>query len=287
MFFCIGAQKAGTSWLYDLLRQSPDCHFSRNKEVHYFDVMSGIDTGAFDMRIRIIRDMAARLRDEPGPANRHALRTLRDLTDLLAIYTGGGRGPDRHQPYLDYMLAGRQAQPLVCDITPSYATLSRTEYADMATVGQARFLFILRDPVARMWSQIRMATDARKLPPGDFADGCREHAERLLESGRLPRVRRADYARTIAELEAVVPADRIMYVFYEDLFRQETVDALCAFLGIAPVAVNAAERVNEGRSLPIPDDLARTFRRKLARQYDFAQGRFGAAVPAAWRKTAA
>ena len=42
MFFCIGAQKTGTSWLHDYLSRSDEVHFSRNKELHYFDVRAGL-----------------------------------------------------------------------------------------------------------------------------------------------------------------------------------------------------------------------------------------------------
>ena len=38
MLFCIGAQKAGTSWLYTLLATHPECHLPV-KEVHYFDTV--------------------------------------------------------------------------------------------------------------------------------------------------------------------------------------------------------------------------------------------------------
>lgn len=36
-FLGIGAQKAGTTWLYEMLRQHPDIAFPLNKEVHYWD----------------------------------------------------------------------------------------------------------------------------------------------------------------------------------------------------------------------------------------------------------
>ena len=37
-FLCIGAQRAGTTWLYDLLASHPEVYVpSRRKEVHYFD----------------------------------------------------------------------------------------------------------------------------------------------------------------------------------------------------------------------------------------------------------
>lgn len=36
-FICIGAQKAGTTWLYSMLEQHPLIHFPGNKEVHFWD----------------------------------------------------------------------------------------------------------------------------------------------------------------------------------------------------------------------------------------------------------
>lgn len=46
-FFCIGAQKSGTSTLFQLLRQHPDVFIPKNKEAHFFDrdakYIKGID----------------------------------------------------------------------------------------------------------------------------------------------------------------------------------------------------------------------------------------------------
>ncbi|KAA3645148.1 MAG: sulfotransferase [Bacteroidetes bacterium] len=36
-FFCIGAQKSGTSTLFQLLKQHPDVYIPANKEAHFFD----------------------------------------------------------------------------------------------------------------------------------------------------------------------------------------------------------------------------------------------------------
>lgn len=284
MLFGIGAQKAGTSWLYELLSQSPEMHFSPNKELHYFDVRAHGGGLTFDMRARHAADLAAMLAAHPHTRKDNNFERLRAITALLAIYTGPQRGPERHRAYLDYLLEGCAPGQTACDITPAYAVLDRRVYADMASIGEARFLFAMRDPVARMWSQVRMAVTARKTPEEEMETACRAHAEMLIETGRLPKIERADYRRTMTELEAAVPADRIMYVFYEDLFAQPTADAICDWIGIAPVKVDAEKRVNEGRSVPIPEDIAATFRKTFAPQYDTIANRFGEAVPAAWTR---
>ena len=176
---------------------------------------------------------------------------------------------------------------MVADITPAYAILPARDVADMATVGDARFVFILRDPVARMWSQIRMAAGVQ-LGPGATAEALAAAAEararELIGTGRLPRIERADYARTLAVLDRAVPPGRVHVIFYEEMVRDPAVLAgLCAFLGIAPVVPDLGARVNAGASLPLPPALEDAFRDAFAPQYAAVRARFGDRVPERWR----
>ena len=41
VFLCVGAAKAGTSWLHTQLQAHPECHFRSIKELHYFDALDG------------------------------------------------------------------------------------------------------------------------------------------------------------------------------------------------------------------------------------------------------
>lgn len=280
MFYCIGAQKAGTTWLYDALRQSSNVHFCRNKELHYFDVIAGRGKLSLQNRIDITKILAGKLVAKTGPGNTHALKQLRELAHLLTIYTGE---PGDHTPYLDYLLRGYRDQPVVCDITPAYAILDREHFADMASIGQAKFLFIMRDPIERMWSQIRMAVSVQfKGQDIDFDAACAERAKTLIETQRLPRVERANYLATITELEAAVSAQHIKYVFYEDLFLPKAMIDICSFLGIPPIPSDEKSHSNLGRKANIPRHLHREFRKTFAPQYTFVHERFGSAVPDSW-----
>lgn len=324
MLFGIGAQKAGTSWLHETLARSPACHVSPSKELHYFDVIHGpadLANPVLRDRVAAVQRLAARLEGGPGRLDAPILQRLRGAAELLAIYGGARDGPERHRAYLDYLLAGRGARPVVCDITPAYATLDAAAFRDMAAIGEARFLFILRDPVARAWSQVRMAVGALRAPPGRraapapaedgggpavdpafphlafsrpafsrpafpgdaaFAAACAARGRHLIASGELARNPRADYRRTLAALDAALPAHRVHVLFFERLFRQSTLDGICAFLGIPPLVAEADRRINPGRAAPIPPDIAAGFRAALAPQYDAVRDRFGAAVPAEW-----
>ncbi|MDJ0858397.1 MAG: sulfotransferase [Dinoroseobacter sp.] len=284
MVFGIGAQKAGTTWLYETLRASPEVHFSPFKEVHYFDEIGKGIGPVQASRIALLQHFAQKLTGARGSERARALQTIRNLTAVLGIYTD----PDpTHRAYRAFMAQGSAGQKFICDITPAYATLGRARFAQMAAIRQARFLFILRDPVSRMWSQIRMAVAARLGAQADtetFEAACRARALELAGTGQLPRVTRANYRRTITELEVAVPHDRIHYMFYETLFRQESADQMCAFLGIPPVAADPARRANPGRPSQMPGMVADTLRAGLAAQYTFISDRFGAEMPAAWRE---
>lgn len=300
MFFCIGAQKAGTTWIDALLRQSPDCHFSKTKELHYFDVLGGVADQVHQHRVNQAALYAGRLGPGPGPANRPVLLAMQQVAAQLAIHSGPVQGPGRHAAYLDYLLAGRRTEPVVCDITPTYALLDSPMFREMASIGQARFLFILRDPVDRLWAQIRMMVRARSLapnlPPAACQDACIAHAWELIASGRLAAlaptdhaVGRADYARTIVALEAAVPADRIKYLFYDQLFTQDSADALCTFLDIAPgLALPSRPDPAPDVAKPIlPATLARALHAALYPQYEFAKGWFDDSLPVQWQEAAA
>src|SRR5689334_15761196 len=62
-FLCVGAQKAGTGWLYEQLRSHPDFWMPPVKELHYFD--------------RAWRSP----RVSPAEKQRNALRNARDVRD--------------------------------------------------------------------------------------------------------------------------------------------------------------------------------------------------------------
>jgi hypothetical protein len=281
MFFCIGAQKAGTTWLYNALSANPQVHFSKNKELHYFDVIMGRAKLALVNRVRMAQALAAKLEDRTGRRNSHTVKQLRDVTDLLDIYTGS---KENHAPYLTYLLRNYRAQPIVCDITPSYAILSRDDFANMAAIGNTRFGFIMRDPVDRMWSQIRMAVSYMGVDDGDFDAACIAHAQSLIDTQHLARIVRANYRQTITELEAAVPQEHIKYMFFEDLFAPETMQDLCAFLHIDPVFADAQTFSNQGRSAPMPDSIRSAIEDAFEPQYRFIRDRFGDAVPASWAK---
>ena len=51
-FVCIGAQKAGTTWLARILSSHPELFMSPVKELHYFDHVAGLTEHLSDRKLR-------------------------------------------------------------------------------------------------------------------------------------------------------------------------------------------------------------------------------------------
>lgn len=121
--YCIGAQKAGTTWLYRCLKAHPETTFGDGeaKEKHYWD-------------------------------NRERGKVDVSLSCYLKRFVG-------------------QPGKLGIDITPAYALLSRETVAQVhAALPHLRVVFILRDPVPRAWSAIRMYLRSAQIQPDEVSE---------------------------------------------------------------------------------------------------------------------
>jgi ABC-type polysaccharide/polyol phosphate transport system ATPase subunit len=305
MLFGLGAEQTGINWLGDCLRRHRPCHFGKEREPHYFDIRAGQAADTMERRVRSARILAERMGDEQGPARANTVRLLREVSDVLAIHAAPADGPDRHDAYLDYILTGRKTQPVVCDFTPGYATLSSGDFGEMATIGGARFILVLRDPATRLWAQIFASLSARnrtakacaKVARGLIAgaNGATDDAP-VADDAALPFSGAAsagadpladwpqtDYARTIAELESSARPERILYLFHETLFGHEALKAVGAFLDVPPVPEVSWPPVPEEDLPEMPDDIATGLRALLAPQYAAMAERFGDALPPEWQ----
>jgi len=270
LLFCVGATKAGTSWLYRYLEGHPACFTPVIKELHYFDA---IDNGQIDgPRQKLIERRRRLLRTNGAPDSIEAIDRWLEVLDAPS-----------DQAYLDYMTTSAGANSVMADVTPAYRLLSAERLNSMARLlPDVRFIYLLRDPVERLWSHIRMIAKRRVGASGDI----RATADRLFNrflKGLQPDVdARGDYRSIIGRLDAAIDPSRLFFAFYETLFAPEQIERLCRFVGIEPVAGDFDRRVHEGISLKMRDEQKMKARAYLAPQYDFVAARLGP-LPAEWQ----
>lgn len=281
----IGAPRSGTTWLYEYLRRHPDCHLRGHKELHYFDAIErGEAAGRARQLAAWIAEREALFGSVPPAERRQRLAEIMDMRDFRTVLQICRQDPGA---YFRYLLAGMKDQKVVADITPNYGLLSSEMLGKMAaTAERTRFVYLMRDPVDRLWSQLRMRAE-QTLPPGaDFAAQVAGLVDELLAGGLESLRRHSDYAAVIGRLDAAVPPGNALILFHEDLTTPDGVRDLCRFLKIRPMAADFAARVLEGRDLLPTEEQRAALRRLLAPQYAFVARRFPV-LPAAWTATMA
>ena len=303
IFFGIGAQKAGTSWLYEVLSAHPDCKPLPVKELHFFDrkyapTRSGADYVLPDVRRlaaavqKLEARIVAELRKEATPiyqdgflagvgVQARADQIVRIAERLTITDTGS---------YVRYVERWRKRWPkkVIGEITPAYSILPEEGMRELASLyPAARFIFLMRDPLSRLWSHIRFSCHQRGLdtdPNTEVAFALGEDSFRL----------RSDYARTIRLLETIVPAERIHYAFFEEMVDPATVvreiNRVEAFLGLTALANDTildmvGKPANVAPSAPMIPATRDALLDLLRPQYAFVAQHFGR-LPRAWEQIA-
>ncbi|MDB5972519.1 MAG: hypothetical protein JWQ90_4969 [Hydrocarboniphaga sp.] len=270
----VGAQKAGTTWLARYLGEHPDVYVSRLKELHYFDAVcptpSRVDVGK--RMIRLAKEVSAGLELNGSRVNVKAMDKLLAVIDRLQMQA------DPKYPYMRFFHDRVKEESVFCDITPGYSLLDASGYQSILKMHpRVRFIFLMRDPIERYWSALRMGVRKMKNfdPDRRFMD--------LLEDKDY--FFRSDYKRTIEELEKVAKPEQIKYVFYENLFTDETAAQITSFIGVTPLPAKFDQIVNPGAKIPLAADKLTAAYGTFRHIYDFVFEKFGKSVPASWHAT--
>jgi hypothetical protein len=179
LFLSIGAMKAGTSWLYQMLREHPDLNTTPVKEVHYFWERYG----TFPL-------LSEQQRRETAGHHIHAILKTQAQLDSRALF-------DWFERYLsapvdDAWFAGlfteRGERKYCAEFSNMSAKLKPEAWAHIRSMTEhLRIVYSIRSPVKRMWSHARFHAQVvgmfRKLTEWDAAayegflrtSGCFEH----------------------------------------------------------------------------------------------------------------
>lgn len=278
----VGCQKGGTSWLHDYLARSPACARGIAKEATVFD---SLDVPEHTWQRRRILEgstagVAALERGEPTASTTMALSLLQAamLADTQVYYD-----------YYTGLVNPALGRSFTLDLTPNYALLPPRRFREIkdefARRGvRTKVVFLLRDPVDRVWSQVRMQIRqrGRNLPDRPHE---RSEAELVLDRYRKPTVEaRTRYEHTFASLAEVFDDTEVHVELYERLFRPESLERICAFVGIEAHAPDFDRKVNASpRETPVlPDAVAAEVARHYADTYRAVEQRLGAGLIDDW-----
>ncbi len=223
-FLLIGAQKAGTTWMDRNLRIHPDIWLPPEKEMHYFDLPKNIPFIFFvfasergDRHWVIKRLKKAYRRAKANPATRawHQRYYFLPRTDswYKALFT-----PDNGQ------IAG--------ELTPHYAVMSEKKIAHVHALAPAmKIIYLLRNPIERMWSQAAM----------EFSDWSGYQGIQTMDEQAIikflcspKRLAHSHYFNNLQRWEKYYSPEQIFPCFFEDIADapERLLKSVFQFLGV-------------------------------------------------------
>jgi hypothetical protein len=226
-FICIGMQKAGTGWLFDQLQYHPDFWMPPVKEMHFLD-----------REVPHFSNAKKKLRRADKLANRErrGLRFRRDwderdlkfLNEMVAM-------SDKPLDLFTYGTLFRYKRDLLSgDVTPGYSGMAEGTIAEVGhEFPDLKVIFLVRDPVARFWSQISMVARQEKFDPALLDDPIK-FREFLLGFDLVQKV--GFPARIAGRWDRRAPKISFQHFFFDDLSADPagTRARILAYLGADP-----------------------------------------------------
>lgn len=267
----IGCQKGGTTWLYSQLQQSKNVDLGFKKEYH---VLDSLYAPAFKGKLR----RKLQLLYEKGPEFDN-FSSMGDQLKLLSFCAD----PENYYDYFDHLwYKGGSDVTAVGDITPTYAALEPDILDKIKTQleqrgFQVKIVFLMRDPIERCWSQLRMNRRFQldKDPSIHLPNEYKQLENKFSSKGFELRT---TYEKTIQNYESVFPAEDIFYTQYELLFQAETLLKLKNFLEIDDFEPDVNYKVCVSKKTKqlqnLDDQLAQKIFNHYRETYLFCQQRF-------------
>ncbi len=194
--------------------------------------------------------------------------------------------PERNAADFEQLLLGiaGPTSKVVGEFTPANGVLSVPVLKSLAKLStKPKFLLLLRDPVDRMWSQLRMMARTQS----ESLDQAPQRAEFLLNAflaDDLPKLAvRHRYDTMIENVREAIPPSQLQLRFYETFYCTSGLASFCDFLGIEPRVDKLDERPHLGISAPLSLTDRQRLRDRLIDQYSATQAALGP-LPPRWRE---
>jgi hypothetical protein len=261
----VGAQKAGTTWLHDYLHSRSDVDMGFAKEYHIFNALFVPQSISY-FNDRISEGLGYL---NGAPSNFFGHSNVFKLLDFL-------HDLDHYFDYFHQLIRGDSHLTLTGDITPAYAGLPAPAFQmireKLIQRGfRPKVVFLMRDPVERCISAIRMFMKKDRIPSSPEL----EERYLLIHYATPSFEMRTRYDKTIQVLESVFPPDEIFYGFYETLFTETTIRSLCDFLELPYEDANFGRIINASNTgHQLGHDVKKIVRDHYEDVYRFISQRF-------------
>jgi hypothetical protein len=263
---CVGAQKAATTWLHQMLRLQPAFYLPAFKELNYFTQIHQPEI-AYS---RTHRAAAAETLKRYFVANPdHKLASVRIAeADFL------GR-PEVDDDWYGGVFARAAADQVCVEACPSYLHLPEVGARHLLRLNPSvKLLVFVRDPVDRAWSHIRM----------NVSRGLSVSIDALLTRAKSIKqyVDNSEYRNSISLWRSLTSPGQFSVMLYDDVVSEPAavIARVYELVGVPlPDDLGPVNReVHKGVALDFPRELRAELMEQLEPQYEFLSTEFPEAV---------
>jgi len=280
-FLVIGAQRAGTTWLYYHLYKHPEVWLPPIKELHYFDVLDpsvNMKSRKFRKHVRVrVAHNAAKLISYVASIKKVSNKMIRcDLAfDLRYFFRKSS-----HEWYASLFRKAHEAGRVTGEFTPAYSILSKEYIREVYKINEGmKIIFILRNPIQRSWSHaVKDLCVAKKRSIDDVSE-----SEFIGFFNNPECLSRSDYLTAYENWTSVFPKDQVFICYYEGIALEpkKMLQSVCRFLGVDHRLYDSGQEILGAVNSSVPRDkkIPLKLEYELARIYEPSLRRLSSMFP--------
>jgi len=273
-FYCVGVQKAGTTWLHRQLSLHSKIWLMPNalKELQYFNeiYVDGHKNWTGQHRADGFKRLIELELNNEGNCNFDVIRQLSELASMPV-----------NDSWYSKVFEMAECNQLIGDITPEYSMLPEAGIRHMLSLNErAKFILILRHPVDRDYSHIRM------IIKNKYGSQLQGFTDNILEQHLLSAAdhkgvaERSYYKQILARFESLIPGENIHIAFYDDIVDLpiETLNSICDFLDLDvedSIYEKAQSASFKGPEIELPNALKEKLFERHVDEIKYINDRFG------------
>jgi len=259
-------QKAGTSWLNEKLRQHPGLWLPPIKELHYFDHLYCPDNRSWT-QWHIQHTTKNIIKNHLNQAKTVDFAFIRYLATMASkpMFTEAWYRRAFNRKAANGKILG--------DITPEYCAIGDAGIAYVKQLlGDVKIIWIIRDPVSRALSQLRMNAERRGVG-NDM-----EIAEWLKLASAPEMLNRGNYADYIPRWEQQFGSEGMLFIPFQHIAQQpdNVLQQIENFVGVRhwDGYTGLDKKVHETRAYELPTEVNVYFSELFQSQYRFLENYF-------------
>lgn len=255
LFLSIGAMKAGTTWLYSILKHHEHLYFTPEKEVHFLN--------KFYCQSNVLSDEFRLTQAKKVLSNQQMkLPRYRYHARWYGLYL---QPPLSLKWYHNVFSLNRRSDRWNCDFSNLTCHLNSGHWLDLEDQFDLKTIYILRSPIERLWSHLKFHLKFLGQE-GVYKNWSKKQFRSFLDQKHVWE--NTLYSRNIKSLQNGLDASQYRIFYFEDIFDNpsKAIKTIESFLQIDHMDLNdfdLKKKVNSTDDQSIPDYFFSICKEKL------------------------